>query len=277
MSLNLQKLLHTILLRSPTNLFDEFIVECMKWYSKPAHTFTEMRNRENKKVRGDIFEEVCVLYLKHVRKYKDVWRLEDVPDDIIQLLALKRRDMGIDIIIKEGGVYSAVQCKYKKHSNTRKNSVSWKSLSTFYALCSRTGKEFEGKREWNKYIIMTNCDFARHEGERTDKDLSICIGTFRKISLDEWTLMCGLTGHLVGEGENEGNYINETKINETIINETIINETIINENIDTDEDTNKGEIKRKDIKKSVKKTIKNPTKEELRLLRLAYYDKKTDV
>jgi len=270
MSLNLQKLLHTILLRSPTNLFDEFIVECMKWYSKPAHTFTEMRNRENKKVRGDIFEEFCVLYLKHVRKYKDVWRLEDVPDDILQSLALKRRDMGIDIIIKEGGVYSAVQCKYKKHSNTRKNSVSWKSLSTFYALCSRTGKEFEGKREWNKYIIMTNCDFARHEGERTDKDLSICIGTFRKISLDEWTSMCDLTGHIVGEGEN--NYINEIKTNEI---ETINIQQDVD--LDTDEDTNSKETKNKEIKKPIKKTIKNPTKEELRLLRLAYYDKKTEI
>jgi hypothetical protein len=250
----------------------------MKWYSQPAHTFTEMRNRENKKVRGDIFEEFCVLYLKHVRKYKDVWRLEDVPDDILQSLALKRRDMGIDIIIKEGGVYSAVQCKYKKHSNTRKNSVSWKSLSTFYALCSRTGKETENenqherRREWNKYIIMTNCDFARHEGERTDKDLSICIGTFRKISLDEWTSMCDLTGHLVGEGENEGNYINETKIE-------IDKQT--NGDIDTDEeankDTNKDKTKKKDIKKPIKKTIKNPSREELRLLRLAYYDKKTDI
>jgi hypothetical protein len=268
MSLNLQKLLHTILLRSPTNLFDEFIVECMKWYSKPAHTFTEMRNRENKKVRGDIFEEFCVLYLKHVKKYKDVWRLEDVPDDILQSLALKRRDMGIDIIIKEGGVYSAVQCKYKKHSNTRKNSVSWKSLSTFYALCSRTGKEFEGRREWNKYIIMTNCDFARHEGERTDKDLSICIGTFRKISLDEWTSMCDLTGHIVGEGENESNYINETNL-----------EKDKDANIDTDEDEDidKENIKKKDIKKPIKKIINNPTKEELRLLRLAYYDKKTNI
>ena len=57
---NLQKLLHTILLRSPTNLFDEFINECTKWYSQPAHTFTEMRTRDNKKIRGDIFEDFCV-------------------------------------------------------------------------------------------------------------------------------------------------------------------------------------------------------------------------
>jgi hypothetical protein len=176
--------------------------------------------------------------------------------------------------VKHQNEYYAVQCKYKKHSNARKNSVSWKSLSTFYALCSRTGKETENenqherRREWNKYIIMTNCDFARHEGERTDKDLSICIGTFRKISLDEWTLMCDLTGHTVGGVENESNYINKTNLEK---------DAQINEDIDTDEDTNKDETKKKEIKKSVKKIIKNPTKEELRLLRLAYYDRKTDV
>jgi predicted helicase len=61
-------------------------------YEQPAHTFTEMRTRENKKIRGDIFEEFCVLYLKHVRKYDSVWRLEDVPDEILVQLSLKRQD-----------------------------------------------------------------------------------------------------------------------------------------------------------------------------------------
>jgi hypothetical protein len=43
-----------------------------------------MRNRDNKKIRGDIFEEFCVLYLQHVKKYPRVWLLKDVPDDIIE-------------------------------------------------------------------------------------------------------------------------------------------------------------------------------------------------
>ena len=213
---NLQKLLHTILLRSPTNLFDEFINECTKWYSQPAHTLTEMRTRDNKKIRGDIFEDFCVLYLKFIKKYQEVWRLEDVPDEVLSLLALKRRDMGIDIIVKNNDTYFAVQCKYKKHSNTRKNSVSWKSLSTFYALCLRTGKEQNGKREWSKYIVMTNCDCARHEGVKTDKDLSICIGTFRKINLEEWTSMCDITGHYINEPTEQTEYINEIKPNTNI-------------------------------------------------------------
>jgi len=245
--LNLKKLLHEIFLRSPTNLFDEFINECAKWYEKPAHSFTEMRTRANKKIRGDIFEDFCALYLLHIKKYEEVWRLEDVPDTILEELALKRRDMGIDIIVKHHNEYYAVQCKYKKHSNARKNSVSWKSLSTFYALCLRTGKQIESKREWQKYIVMTNCDFARHEGEKSQKDISMCIGTFRKITKDEWLLMCDVKGSTLKEPLKE--HLNEPEF--------------LNEVVDD---------KKSKLSKDV--NYDKPSKEDLRLLRLAYYDKK---
>lgn len=185
---NLPNILHQVFLRSPTNLFDEFVLECQKWYSIPAHSLVEMRKRDNKKIRGDIFEEFCVLYLKHVMNYDKVWRLPDVPDDILLKLNMKRRDMGIDIICENNGFYTAVQCKYKKHSNNRKHCVTWKELSTFYALCLKT------QISWEKYIVMTNCQYITHMGQKTEKDQSICIGTFRNISKDDWIKMCGLTG-----------------------------------------------------------------------------------
>jgi hypothetical protein len=78
-----------------------------------------------------------VLYLKHVKGYSQVWRLENVPDDVLAGLALKRPDVGIDIICEKGGKYTAVQCKYKKHVSHKKNVVTWKQLSTFYALVLR--------------------------------------------------------------------------------------------------------------------------------------------
>jgi predicted helicase len=152
-----------------------------------------MRVRDNKKIRGDIFEEFCVLYLKYVRGYDQVWRLEDVPDDILGGLSLKRQDMGIDIICEKGGRYTAVQCKYKKHTGYKsKTIVTWKQLSTFYALCMRTGP-------WEKYIVMTNCDYVRHMGKKTSKDLSICLRTFRKITKEQWAQMCELKGETVAE------------------------------------------------------------------------------
>jgi hypothetical protein len=184
--------LYSIFLRSPTNLFDEFVAECQRWYDQPAHTFTEMRTRDNKKIRGDVFEDFCVLYLKHVRGYPNVWRLPDVPSEVLETLSLKRQDFGIDIVCERDGKYTAVQCKYKKHTGYKsKTIVTWKQLSTFYALCMRTGP-------WEKFIVMTNCDYVRHMGKKTPKDLSICLRTFRNITKDQWVRMCEKKAECVG-------------------------------------------------------------------------------
>lgn len=185
----MQELLHTILLRSPINLFDEFTKECQKWYEQPAHTFTEMRTRDNKKIRGDIFEDFTVLFLKHARNFQEVWRLGDVPDEALDKLGLKKyQDMGIDIVAKKDGKYYAVQCKYKKHTSFKKNILTWKQLSTFYALCLRTGP-------WEKYIVVTNCEYTRHAGKKTVKDVSICLKTLQAITKEQWTRMCELEGN----------------------------------------------------------------------------------
>lgn len=185
----LKKLLHVVFLRSPTNLFDEFLLEVQKWYERPAHTLTEMRTRSNKKIRGDIFEEFCCLYLKYIKGYENVWLLSDLPEDILVLLSLKRQDMGIDIVVKTGDDFYAVQCKYKKHGAT-KNVLSWSALSTFYAMCLRTGP-------WVKYIVMTNCDYTRHQGPKTPKDISICLKTFQNIDKSDWIKMCNISGNVV--------------------------------------------------------------------------------
>jgi predicted helicase len=185
----MQQVLHTILLRSPPNLFDEFQVECQKWYEQPAHTLTEMRTRDNKKIRGDIFEEFTVLFLKHARNFDEVWRLGDIPEDVLDKLGLKRnQDMGIDIVAKKDGKYYAVQCKYKKHTSFKKNILTWKQLSTFYALCLRTGP-------WEKYIVVTNCEYTRHAGKKSEKDVSICLKTLQGITKEQWTRMCELEGN----------------------------------------------------------------------------------
>ena len=187
--MNVPKLCYSILLSSPKNLFDEFINKCAEHYEKPAHNLVELRTRDNKKIKGDVFEEFCVLYLKHIKKYTNVWLLEDVSDEILNKVSLKRKDMGIDIIVEHENNIIAVQCKYKKHENSKKTCVSWTALSTFYALCLTTGP-------YSKHIVMTNCDYIKHIGKKTEKDLSICIGTFRKITVAEWTLLCMLNKNI---------------------------------------------------------------------------------
>jgi len=241
---NLQDELYKIFLKSPTNLFDEFILECQKWYEMPAHSFSEMRMRDNKKIRGDIFEEFCVLYLKYVKGYKNVWLLKDVPDAILDKLILKRRDMGIDIIVETSDEkYLAVQCKYKKHTSCKLNILSWKALSTFYALCLRTGP-------WDKYIIMTNCVYTRHQGKKTSQDVSYCLKTLQNITKDEWLRMCNVSGVKIG---NEPVMQEEMKVLEEKIEEKVA------------------------VKKVVKTKVKStkiviPSKEEIRALRGAFYN-----
>lgn len=186
----MESLLHSIFLKSPTNLWDAFEEECQAFYNQPAHSFVEMRTRDNKKVRGDIFEDFCVLYLKHVKEYDEVWRLSDVPTPILETLGMKRQDFGIDIVARKGEKFSAVQCKYKKHTSTKTNIVTWKALSTFYALCMRTGP-------WEKHIVFTNCSYVRHQGKKQAKDLSICVGTLRKMTKEQWTRMCKLEEHTI--------------------------------------------------------------------------------
>ena len=102
--------------------------DCQKEYDAPAHSLAEMKSRENKKKRGDIFEEFCRLYLLRVRNYTDVWLLDDLPAEVRAELQLPQRDMGIDIIAENNNNFYAIQCKYKnKKSATR--CLSWKNLS----------------------------------------------------------------------------------------------------------------------------------------------------
>ena len=187
--MDIQALLHELFLKGPVNCFDAFIQECQTWYEKPAHNFVELRTRENKKIRGDIFEVFCVLYLKEIKGYDEAWRLEDVPEEVLLNLNMKRKDMGIDIIAKKGSEYSAVQCKYKKPTG-KKTSITWKALSTFYALCMRTGP-------WQKYVVMTNCHYTRHVGAKTEKDLSICLQSFQSLTKEQWISLCGVEGHIL--------------------------------------------------------------------------------
>jgi hypothetical protein len=225
--------LYKIFLKSPSNLFDEFISECQKTFDKPATTMLELRNRANKKLKGDKFEVFCLYYLYEVYGLDNVWRLEDVPDSVLLNLGMKRRDMGIDIIGEKGDKYYAIQCKYKKYRD-RKNVLTWKELSTFYALCLKTGP-------WERYIVMTNCDYTR-QAVKTEKDLIICKKKLQGITKEEWLKMCN----------KEGQQIKEEKALQKEEKE-----------------------EQKEEQKEEKKVITKPNSvEELRKLRLAYYDKK---
>jgi hypothetical protein len=161
------------------------------------------------KLKGDLFEEFCKIYLLKVKKFDQVFLLCEVPDDLLSKLGLHRRDFGIDLIAikksyNQSELYYPVQCKFKKPHrdgiipNTkfiRYNCVNFKELATFYLMCSKSGP-------WQKLIVMTNGKYVRHVGKKTEKDWSICLGSFRKLSCSQLLEMMGVKGRCIGEAEN---------------------------------------------------------------------------
>lgn len=203
-------------------IIDYLIDKFKLYYNRPVSSITEMNQRENRKIKGDVFEMLAKMYFettlwKGVALYSDVWLLNEVPDEVLKELGLKRRDLGIDLVLKHRvgtDNYSAVQVKYRVHTGYRsKNVIGWKALSTFYALVKRTGP-------WKKYIIFTNADYVRHVGKRETRDKTIAIGTLRNIKSEHWYRMCETrtgsetsSGNTVG-GENEIKKMTKEQIRE---------------------------------------------------------------
>jgi hypothetical protein len=200
-------------------IFDLVIKDIETWYDRPVHNFVEMRLKESKKVKGDHFELLCQLYLETNEKFnfQNVWLLSEVPSEILQKLSMKRQDFGIDIICqtksdtftddvdRRQGKFIAVQAKYRKIGRKKSNVITWKMLSTFYALCLKTGP-------WEKYIVITNADYVTHMGKKTKKDQSICIGTWKKIKTETWLKMSNVTKNVItNETENKIVITNETE------------------------------------------------------------------
>lgn len=184
--------------KQKTDIFTSIIDRIQCYFEKPAHDVFELK-KNNTKSKGNIFEIFCKLYLINAYDYySDVWLLSEVPDDVLTGLNLKRADVGIDIIAKDKySNYYAVQCKYRKVVKNKKNVLSWKQLSTFYALTSRTNK-------FKKHVVMTNCDYVHREGvKKLDTDLSICFQTFNNTDNKIWLKILGDKGYKLNEIEEK--------------------------------------------------------------------------
>ncbi len=122
--------------------------------------------------------------MRVILKIPQVWLLREVPELHLQQLKLRRQDVGIDIVGFDGRNYYACQAKYKSQNsaNRRKISVTWKEISTFFAVAARTGP-------YSTLIVVTTANYVRHLAPKTSRDLSICIGTLGHISRDAWIQM----------------------------------------------------------------------------------------
>lgn len=168
-----------------------------KMEEKCANIF-ELKKRSTTS-KGTYFEILCAMYLEAL-DYK-VWMLKDLPPELRQYFNLPKNDKGIDLIaLTPNNLPIAVQVKYRNCTVTRssakykphgKTSVSWTDLSTFYALCAKTGP-------WYQHLVMTNCDYISRMGMKDSKDQTFAGQRFKSTPRALWLKMIGSPGHVLG-------------------------------------------------------------------------------
>ncbi|MBI4947435.1 MAG: DEAD/DEAH box helicase family protein [Bacteroidetes bacterium] len=135
--------------------------------SKNWQDFKSAIDIENNKVKGDAFELLTKLYFQvnpeHKSLYEEVWLLSEVPSSVLEYLELPDQDLGIDLIVKSGEEYHAIQCKY--HSDIT-SSVTFKEVSTFLSLIESNKKILRG------YICSSAFDTSKNFQKLKTKPIS---------------------------------------------------------------------------------------------------------
>lgn len=189
-------------------IFDGLTREIEAFSSRGVTDMRQLRLRDDKKMKGKAWECFCKEWLLSLpsKRYSDVWLLAETPPEVLQLLQLGRVDSGIDLICRvnwrshngntvgfsDQSGYIAVQCKYR--GGTR--SLAWSMFSSFVGLCALTGP-------WQFGLIMTNAPgLGRKSVQVKNRFQSLCLGTFRKTSREQWLRIAGLTTeYRLGEPE----------------------------------------------------------------------------
>ena len=183
-----------------SHVFDALQQCFLEYWNRPCSSMLELRKRTTKE-KGHLFEVFCKMYLQ--QKGYTVWLLGECPEDILSSLGLASHDVGIDLIArttsKDGKqtLWFPIQCKFRAESKTNSHTLSWKTVSTFLSLCSRTGpniceasakgSERSKIRGWAKHIIMTNCKSVRWQGRKTKLDWTIAETSFKKPNNIFWS------------------------------------------------------------------------------------------
>ncbi len=190
MSFDLTATLRRILSdHSGAELFPFVFQEIERYHGRVVASIGDLKARDNKKLKGDLWEAFCYLYLSHLSnydslKYKIVWFWKEIPADFLISIGLRptKVDNGIDLVaITQDNQYHAIQCKYL---GDQSKTVTWTTLSTFVGLCQVSGP-------WAAHYVMTTGRGITRKVPRTDKDHTLAKGTFNAISRDMWMKMAG--------------------------------------------------------------------------------------
>ncbi len=181
---------------SNTNPFNTLEAKIKDEYTYGASSLAEMRARENRKTRGDLFELFAQRYFRHLYHpngivMENVWLLKELPEDEKVKLNLRSNDMGIDLVAKDTkNNYYAIQVKFRTPNKYKeKTYLEWTKLSTFYAMVSTTGP----KKGWTRNIVFTNADGCRYGSRRREKgiDISVCRGTLENLTHMDFVTLSG--------------------------------------------------------------------------------------
>lgn len=202
----IQTYIRKSLSQSDINIFENISGHFQTFYDRSCTNMTQLKKR-TKNESGFIWEHFCLMYLKS-KGYGECWLIADTPEEILKKLNLSRIDMGIDIVIKHKNGFFAVQAKWRSNKKkASKISLTWNKLSTFYALCARSGP-------WLKYIVITNCDYVRRQGRKSKMDQTIAKGSFFGCKRESWIKMAGME-----EGKNVGNKLTDTSTKDKLLND----------------------------------------------------------
>jgi len=193
------------LTKMDADIFNSILDRLKVYIDKPCNNISQLKRRTTK-AKGDVFETFCVMYLKAIG-YDDAWLLNDTPTDLLDKFSLKpKNDVGIDIVARIGKKYYAVQAKYRSppKDKRRPHCVRWTELSTFYALCARTGP-------WEKHIVMTNCSYVNRKGKKDEKDYTIAKTRLEKTPRKIWLSIIGDKGNSMIEENEEKEEIERDK------------------------------------------------------------------
>lgn len=178
----------------PEQVFSLLVQDIMAYYNRPVHTLTELKKRDLKQSVGRTWELFCKDWLIAQKNSKGEPLFSAVYDVIEKRgeLGLDKQDIGIDLIAEATSgtqpVYHAIQCKWRK-----KGQVTWTQLSTFLALCSRTGP-------WVCQRVMTNSTGVNWKKMKGSKDRCTARGTFASTDRLTWMTIAGVQseGYLLG-------------------------------------------------------------------------------
>ncbi|WP_066164708.1 restriction endonuclease [Aliarcobacter cryaerophilus] len=124
-------------------LFNKYFEDIKNWFDF-KNIIESLKFTKNK---GDLFENITKYYLIiepiYKTKFKNVWLLKEVPNDVRKYLNLPDRDEGIDLIAQtKEDEYWAIQCKYRSDESS---SIKRDDIATFLDISNNICKNISHK------------------------------------------------------------------------------------------------------------------------------------